>query len=242
MGAEEWCLKIYVAKATLDVAFGVTGKVITFSNTPEGHNALSAALAGYEVTLVVLEATGNYEVPVACVLQTAGLPIAIVSPRQARDFAKAMGNLAKMDRIDAQALAQLASVLSQRTDMDKIVKVLPSPEQRTLQALIARRRQVVALSVSERQRLEISHPEVRESVVAMINAMQDQLKVSDVALGKHIEAYHRSILKLLSTVKGVGPATIATLITDVPELGKLTRREVADHFFTFMLCHSSAIC
>lgn len=199
MMSENIFVGIDVAKATLDVAFGVTGKVITFSNTPEGHDALSTALTGYEVTLVVLEATGNYEVPVA-----------IINPRQARDFAKAMGNLAKTDRIDAQALAQLASVLSQRTDMDKIVKVLPSPEQRTLQALIARRRQLVALSVSERQRLEISHSEVRESVVAMINATQDQLKVIDIALGKHIKAYHRPTLELPSTVKGVGPATIAT--------------------------------
>ncbi|TDN47187.1 transposase [Buttiauxella sp. JUb87] len=137
--------------------------------------------------MVVLEATGNYEVPVACVLQASGLPVAIVNPRQARDFAKAMGNLAKTDRIDAHALAQLASVLSQRTDMDKIVKELPSPEQRTLQALIAHRRQLVALSVSERQRLDTSHPEVKESVVAMVNATQDQLKVIDVALGKHIK-------------------------------------------------------
>lgn len=83
----------------MDVAFGVTGNVITFSNTPEGHDSLSAALASYEVTLVVLEATGNYEIPVACVLQAAGLPVAIINPRQARDFAKAMGNLAKTDKL-----------------------------------------------------------------------------------------------------------------------------------------------
>lgn len=189
MVSENIFVGIDVAKATLDVAFGVTGKVITFSNTPEGHDALSVTLASYEVTLVVLEVT---------------IPAAIINPCQARDFAKAMGNLAKTDRIDAQALAQLASVLSQRTDMDK----LPSPEQRTLQVLIARHRQLVALSVSERQRLEM-----RESVVAMINVMQDQLKVIDVASGNHIKSYHLSSLERLSTVKGVGPATISKPVT-----------------------------
>lgn len=201
--SENIFVDIDVAKASLDVAFGVTGKVITFSNTPEGHDSLSAALASYEVTLVVLEATGNYEVPVACVLQAAGLPVAIINPRQARNFAKAMGNLAKTDRIDAQALAQLASVLSQRTDMDKIVKVLPSPEQRRLQTLIARRRQLVALSVSERQRLETTHPEVRESVIAMINATQDQLKVINFELGNHIKSYHRPRYFIRTPYNGV---------------------------------------
>ncbi|MDC9595734.1 IS110 family transposase [Xenorhabdus anantnagensis] len=218
---------IDVAKASLDVAFGVQGTMMTFPNTPEGHEELTVALANYAIDLVVLEATGGYEMPAACALQAIGLAIAIVNPRQARDFAKAMGHLAKTDKIDALVLAQLALVLSQRADRDKIARILPSAQQRVLQAMITRRRQLVALSISERQRLGNCHPEVRESITLMINFMQEQLKAIESALSKHIKTYHRPKLDLLSTVKGVGPATIATLIADVPELGKLTRREIS---------------
>ncbi|CBJ79856.1 transposase [Xenorhabdus bovienii str. Jollieti] len=221
------CIGIDVAKASLEIALGAQGTVMTYPNTPEGHDELAATLTNYEIDLVVLEATGGYEVSVACVLQTIGLAVAIVNPRQARDFAKAMGNLAKTDKIDAQVLAQLALVLSQRTDRDKIVRILPSAQQRVLQAMIARRRQLVVLSISERQRLGNCHPDIRESITLMISFIQEQLKVIESALSKHIKTYHRSKLDLLSTVKGVGPATIATLIADVPELGKLTRREIS---------------
>nr|WP_275358871.1 transposase [Xenorhabdus bovienii] len=105
--------------------------------------------------------------------------------------------------------------------------LLPSAQQRVLQAMIARRRQLVVLSISERQRLGSCHPDIRESITLMISFIQEQLKVIESALSKHIKTYHRAKLDLLSTVKGVGPATIATLIADVPELGKLTRREIS---------------
>ncbi len=144
---ETICVGIDVAKASLEIALGAQGTVMTYPNTPEGHDELTVTLANYTIDLVVLEATGGYEVPVACVLQTLGLAVAIVNPRQARDFAKAMGNLAKTDKIDAQVLAQLALVLSQRTDRDKIARVLPSTQQQVLQAMIARRRQLVTLSI-----------------------------------------------------------------------------------------------
>jgi transposase len=188
---------------------------------------LLSALAEYEVDLVVLEATGTYEVAAGCALQATGYAVAIVNPRQARDFAKAMGNLAKTDRIDARALAQLAQVLAQRTDRDKIVKILPSLLQQELQALVARRRQLVTLVTSERQRLGISHEVVRESVAAVIDVLHSQIKAVEAALARHVKAHHASLVELLSSVRGVGPATIATLIADVPELGKLTRREVS---------------
>ena len=125
--SEKIAVGIDVAKATLDVAFGVAGTVTTYPNTPAGHEELLTTLAECKVDLVVMEATGSYEVTVGCALQSAGYAVAIVNPRQARDFAKAMGNLAKTDRIDARALAQLAQVLAQRSDTDKIVKILPSP-------------------------------------------------------------------------------------------------------------------
>jgi transposase len=225
--SEKIAVGIDVAKATLDIAFGTEGTVATYPNTPTGHEELLSALAGYRVDLVVLEATGTYEVAVGCALQAAGYAVAIVNPRQARDFARAMGNLAKTDRIDARALAQLAQVLAQRTDRDKIVKILPSPLQQELQALVARRRQLVTLLTSERQRLGISHEAVRESVAAVIEVLHSQIKAVEATLAKHVQAHHTSLVELLSSVRGVGTATIATLIADVPELGKLTRREVS---------------
>jgi transposase len=105
--------------------------------------------------------------------------------------------------------------------------MLPSPLQQELQAPVARRRQLVALWVSERQRLGISHPAVRDCVTAVIDAVHGQIKAVETALAKHIKAHHTSLLELLSSVRGVGPATVATLIADVPELGNLTRREVS---------------
>lgn len=225
--SEKIAVGIDVAKATLDVAFGVTGIVTTYPNTPAGHDELLCALADCQVDLAVLEATGSYEVAIACALQGAGYAVAIVNPRQARDFAKAMGNLAKTDRIDARILAQFAHVLAQRTDRDKIVKILSSPLQQELQALVARRRQLVTLLTSERQRLGISHQLVRESIIIVIGVLQDELKAVEAALTKHVKAHHARLVEPLSSVRGVGPATVATLIADVPELGKLTRREVS---------------
>lgn len=96
-----------------------------------------------------------------------------------------------------------------------------------LQALVARRRQLVTLLTSERQRLGISHEAVRESVTAVIGVLRGQLKAVEAALAKHVKAHHASLVDLLSSVRGIGPATVSTLIADVPELGKLTRREVS---------------
>lgn len=224
--SEQICVGIDVSKSTLDVAFGSTRRVETFMNSDAGHDMVVNSLSGFMVHLIVLEATGGYEVAVACALQAAGYAVVIVNPRQARDFAKAMGNLAKTDKIDAQALAQLAAVLEQRADKESLVKQLPSAEQQLLQALIARRRQLVALSVAERQRLATCHGAVKESVTAVVAVAQQQIKAVDAQLSKHIKEHHSAKLELLTTVKGVGPSTIATLIADVPELGSFSRRQI----------------
>ncbi|MGH8612680.1 MAG: IS110 family transposase, partial [Gammaproteobacteria bacterium] len=137
-----------VAKETLEVALGTGGAVQTFTNDTEGHDALLAV--PHTVALIVLEATGGYERGAALALQEAGLPLAIVNPRQARDFARALGYLAKTDRIDARALAELAWVLDRHPDREKLVKRLPDAKQRQLQALMARRRQLVSMLGSER--------------------------------------------------------------------------------------------
>lgn len=218
---------IDIAKETFDVAFGAAGVVEQFTNDTEGHDSLIARLSSVSVELIVLEATGGHEFAVASALQAAGFPVAIINPRQARDFAKAMGYLAKTDRIDARMLAQLADVLTRHPDRDKIVKPLPSAELQCLQALVVRRRQIVAMLVAERQRLSLAHSAARKSIEAIIKALKKELGRTEVALEKHVFKHHADLAALLGSVKGVGSATLSTLIAEVPELGHLSRREIS---------------
>lgn len=217
---------IDVAKETVEVAFGINGAVEQFTNEAEGHDSLIERLSGVAVELVVLEATGGYEIAIAGTLQVAGLPVAIINPRQARDFAKAMGYLAKTDRIDARALAQLADVLARHPDRNKIVKPLPCADLQHLQALVVRRRQLVAMLVAERQRLAIAHQAARPSIETIIKALKQELGRAEAELAKHIDTHHADLAALLGSVKGIGSATTSTLIAEVPELGHLSRREI----------------
>lgn len=218
---------IDIAKQTFDVAFGVAGTIESFPNDDAGHDALIAKLAGVAVDLIVMEATGGLERDLACALQACSFAVAVINPRQARDFAKAMGYLAKTDRIDARALAELAQVLARHPQRDRFITVLPTPEQQVLQALVARRRQLVAMHVAERQRLSVSHQAARKSIEALIQAIRAQLDEVEAELARHIETHHANLARQLASVRGVGPATVATLIADVPELGKLSRREIS---------------
>lgn len=218
---------IDIAKQTFDAAIGIGGNIETFANDDDGHDALVAKLAGVAVDLIVMEATGGLERDLACMLQAAGFAVAVVNPRQARDFAKAMGYLAKTDRIDAKALAELAQVLARHPERDRFVSVLPTPEQQALQALVARRRQLVIMHVAEHQRLSVSHAIARKSIEALIRAIRAQLDEVEAELAKHIETHHADLAKRLTSVRGIGPATVATLIADVPELGRLSRREIS---------------
>jgi transposase len=216
-----------IAKRSFDAALGVNGPVKTLDNDDAGHDALIAELAGQHVDLIVMEATGGLERDLACALQAAGFALAVVNPRQARDFAKAMGYLAKTDRIDAKALAELAQVLSRHPQRDRFITALPSPEQQALQALVARRRQLVAMYVAEHQRLTCSHAGARKSIEAIIEAIRAQLDEVEAKLAQHIETHHADIAARLSSVRGIGPATTACLIAGVPELGRLSRREIS---------------
>lgn len=169
--ADPIVIGIDIAKQTFDAALGVAGSIETFANTDEGHDALLARLVGATVDLVVMEATGGLERDLACTLQASGFAVAVVNPRQARDFAKAMGYLAKTDRIDAKALAELAQVLSRHPERERFISTLPTPEQQALQALVARRRQLIAMRVAEHQRLSVSHAAARKSITTLIAAI-----------------------------------------------------------------------
>ena len=216
-----------IAKRTFDVAIGVTGNTETFSNDDAGHDALLTKLADMPIDLVVMEATGGLERDLACALDAAGFAVAIINPRQARNFARAMGYLAKTDRIDAKALAELAQVLARHPERDRFINPLPTPEQQALQALVARRRQLVAMHVAEHQRLSICHTAAQKSIEAIILAIRTQIDDVEAELATHILTHHAELDSRLESVRGIGPATVASLIADLPELGQLSRRQIS---------------
>jgi transposase len=219
---------IDVAKAHVDVTvLGASVPATRFDNESEGHTALLALLQPLGVQLVAMEATGGYEAAVACALQAAGLPVAVVNPRQARDFAKALGHLAKTDRIDAEGLAQLARLLLARADLARYLRPLESLEQQDLAALVTRRRQLVTMLGVERQRLAFGRPAVRGSIEALIEAIKKQLDEVDRDMTRHVSTYFAELEQLLRSAGGIGPVASATLIADLPELGRLSRRQIA---------------
>lgn len=225
--AEPCYAGIDVAKETVELALGPSAPVESFANKASDHEAIAKLLLKREVALVVLEATGGYEFALACALQAAGLAVAVINPRQARDFAKAMGYLAKTDRIDARVLAQLAQVIAAHPERDRFVKALADAEQQRLQALVARRTQLIGMLDAERHRLAISHAVARKSIEKLIQTIRKQLEDIEAQLAQHIERHHADLAKLLQSTDGVGPATTHMLIAELPELGKLPNREIA---------------
>ena len=220
---------IDVAKAHLDV--GVRGalplEAERFANDAEGHTALIAQLGALNPGLVVLEATGGYEAALACALQAAGLPVAVVNPKQARDFAKSMGHLAKTDRIDAAMLAEYAATLLRREDLARFLLPLTEARQRDLAALVTRRRQLVTMLMSERHRLHMATAMVRPSIEAVIKFLRSQIDDVEGQMREHVREHFSELDALLRSTKGIGPVASAMLIADLPELGRLDRRTIA---------------
>jgi len=240
MSASSVVVGIDVAKAHVDVAvLGATLDAQRFDNEAGGHSALVAALQPLDVALVVMEATGGYEAALACALQAAGLAVAVINPRQARDFAKSMGQLAKTDKVDARVLAELAAVLLRRDDLARFIRPLGDARQQWLAALVTRRRQLLTMLHSERQRLQITpkglHPSI-EAIVAAIKAQLDDIEAQMVA---HVREHFGDLDELLQSASGIGPVASATLIAGLPELGRLNRREIAALVGVAPMAHDS---
>ena len=219
---------IDVAKAHVDVCvLGVASGVQRFANDADGHSALAAALLPLGAGLVVMEATGGYEAALACALQASGLPVAVLNPRQARDFARSMGRLAKTDAVDARMLAEMAAVLVRREDLARFVRPLADECQQWLAALVTRRRQLLAMLGSERQRLQITPIKLQPSIEAIIAAIKAQLDDLEAQMMDHVREHFSGLDGLLQSTSGIGPVASATLIAQLPELGRLNRREIA---------------
>ena len=214
---------IDVAKNSFEVA--VTGELqsLNLGNDEAGHTELCQLLVPLAPRLVLLEATGGYEQQLALALAAAGLRVSVVNPRQARDFARSLGKLAKTDRIDAQALRAFAAMLDAQGHEPR---ALADEQQRELTALVVRRRQLVGMLVAERQRLAVAHPKAKRSILQIMDAIAAQLHDVDGELKIHVRAHHADLAKLLTSVKGVGPTTASTLLAQLPELGKLNRKQI----------------
>jgi transposase len=214
---------IDVSKDWLDVAVRPGGEPWRESNDATGIAAVVARLAKLAPTLVVLEASGGCEALVALELGTAGLALAVVNPRQVRDFARAIGQLAKTDRLDAAVLAHFAEAVRPEA------RPLPDAQTRELQALVTRRRQLQELLVAERNRRRVAPAILHASLdehIAWLRARVAELD-RDLTRMLHASPLWQAEERLLRSVKGVGPVTAATLIACLPELGTLNRQGIA---------------
>ena len=218
---------IDVSSQTLELASTAQATTWQVANDVAGIEQLVRQILAMAPELVVLEATGGYEFEAACALQAAGLAVAVVNPRAARDFARAMGALAKTDALDARMLAAFARVLHQHPQRERFVKPLADTELQQLQALVLRRRQLVQMLTAERQRLRLAHVAARPSIERVIEFLKKELGDSDAEVATHVQRHHAQLAQALASVPGIGPASVAVLLAELPELGKLDRRRIA---------------
>jgi len=218
---------IDVAKAELVVATRPDGERWTVANDERGVRTLVERLRAAPPELIVLEATGGYELLCVAALAAAALPVVVVNPRQVRDFARATGQLAKTDRIDADILALFAERVR------PAVRALPDADAQELDALLARRRQLLEMLQAERNRLGQVFGRgkqlVKKSLKGHIAFLERELKIADTDLGAMVRQSPawRERDDLLQSVPGVGRVLSLTLLADLPELGQLSRRQIA---------------
>jgi transposase len=215
---------IDVAKRQLDVAERPSG---TRWSAPNDGAGIAGLVEGLRTTgpvaLIVLEATGGYEMGLVTALTAAQLPLVVVNPRQVRDFARAMGKLAKTNTIDAGVLAHFAEAVRPEP------RAVPDELTQELQGWLARRRQLLEMLLAEQQRLALSPRGIRPQIQQHVEWLRRQLADVDMALHRLIRnsPVWRESENLLRTVPGVGPVLATTLLADLPELGQLNRRQIA---------------
>jgi transposase len=214
---------IDVSKHRLDIHLRPSGEGFAIDYDDESVAALVARLVALAPALVVLEATGGLEVRLAAALAAAGLPVAVVNPRRVRAFARAMGRLAKTDRLDAEAIARFAEAVRPPA------RPLPDEATRHLGALVARRRQLLEMLVAERNRRQAADSALRERIDAHLRWLEEALAEIEHELEGVIResAVWRAKEALLRSVPGVGEVSARTLLAELPELGSLTRRQAA---------------
>jgi transposase len=218
----ELVVGVDVSKAALDVA-GLAETPEQCANEPQAIESLIKRLQKAGATLVVMEASGGYETPAASAMIAAGLRVAVVNPRQVRDFARATGRWAKTDRIDAAVLVEFGCAI------DPQITLLPDEQSRELQALLVRRTQLIGMRVQESNRLGLSQGGMRKQIKAHIAWLDEaiaQLNIDITARLRSSPAW-RAKDDLYQSFKGIGPLSSGTLMVMLPELGQLDRRQIS---------------
>jgi transposase len=214
---------IDVSKDMLDVGVEPDGGVWQATNDVPGISHLVERLLALHPTTVILEATGGFELPLVGALVAAGLPVSVVNPRQVRDFARATGQLAKTDAIDARVLARFGEAVRPE------LRVLPDAATQELAALVARRRQLIEMLTAEKNRLRLAARAVRRDIQQHIRWLERRLSDLDGDLAQQVRSSPswRERDDLLQSVPGIGPVSSVTLLAQLPELGRLNRKEIA---------------
>jgi transposase len=212
-----------VSKASLDVCVQPSGEALQLGNDEAGVGQLAQRLEALGPTLVVLEATGGLEIPLAAALSARKLPLAVVNPRQVRDFARATGRLAKTDAVDAAVLAHFAQAIRPQA------RGVADEAARALDALLTRRRQLGEMLVAERLRMGSASAHLRHGIAKHVAWLKAELAEvdSDIAKAVRQSPAWREKDDLLRSVPGIGPVLSCTLIAEMPELGRLGRKQVA---------------
>jgi transposase len=214
---------IDVAKAQLDIALRPSGERWAVPNDAGGVVTLVERLQALHPTLIVLEATGGLERAATAALATAGLPVVVVNPRQARDFARATGQLAKTDALDARALAHFADVIRPTP------RPLPDTQTQELRALLGRRQQLIGMRTAEQNRLAGTSGRLQTDIAAHITWLNERLATLDDDIETRLRAspLWRENDDLLQSAPGIGPVCARTLLLELPELGTLNRQQIA---------------
>lgn len=220
---QEIFVGIDVSKTTLDVDCYPQSQTRSFTNDEAGRSALVSLLQGQRPTLIVVEATGGLETPLVAMLVAEGVRVAVINPRQARDFAKALGILAKTDRVDARVLARFAQAVRPEA------RPQPTRETSELAAVLMRRRQLIEMLTAENNRLGMAVPRVAKAISKHIAWLEKQLTESDADLDSMIRqsAVWQHQATLLESVPGMGRVTTTSLLAQLPELGQLTNKQIA---------------
>lgn len=235
---QEIYVGIDVSKSALDVAFSHDKAVRRFDNSEAGLEQLCQLLGDFHVQLVVMEATGGYQRLALATLAHAGFASVAINPRQAREFARAMGRLEKTDQVDAQVLMLFAERI--RPEARAVV----DETTRMFDELIGRRRQIIEMLTAEKNRQKQAHSKpVLKDIKEHIAWLQKRLKGSDEELDRLVEQspVWNAKVELLEAIPGVGRVTIVTLLSAVPELGTLNRKQIAKLVGLAPLCHDSGL-
>lgn len=214
---------IDVSKDQLDISIRPSGERMQFANADESIDALIQRLQPLSPTLIVLEATGRYHRLLLGRLLAAGLPAIAINPRQARDFARALGQLAKTDAIDASVLAEFAEKIRPE------LRVIADDATQELEALCTRRRQLVCILSAEKNRLHSAPKTIRPAIQKHIHWLEKNIEQLEKDLDRRIRSSSawREKDDLLRTCKGIGPVTTHTMLACLPELGTLSGRQIA---------------